>query len=150
MGKATDLKLLFKALIEQFGFGQISSFKASNITTRIPKYKNVKVAKPDLAERKFYSGKYSGYSDEELMEVLDTNLFAPDLRRSSLFTDFNEGREDSIENGKLIQHREVDGRFDLPPGTSRRLLSKVVRRYHLRPVFEGENVVRFGHEERAV
>lgn len=43
MGKAAGLKLLFEALISQFGFGKISSFRASNITARIPKYRDVKV-----------------------------------------------------------------------------------------------------------
>ena len=32
MGKAVDLKLLFEALIRQFDFGKIGTFKASNIT----------------------------------------------------------------------------------------------------------------------
>jgi len=42
MGKALDLKKLFEALIEQFGFGKIESFRVGNITKKIPKYKNVK------------------------------------------------------------------------------------------------------------
>lgn len=150
MGKAPDLKLLFKALVDQFGFGDLSAFKAGNITTRIPKYKNVKVANADLSTRKFYSGRYSGYSDEELMEVLDTKLFGAEdgLMAESLYLE--QGREASISNGKLIQHREVDGMFDLPPGTSSRLLIKVARRHNLKPLFKGENVLRFGHDDRAV
>jgi len=147
MGKVADLKLLFKALVEQFGFGELSSFKANNITTRIPKYKNVKVASADLSARRFYSGKYSGYSDEELMEVLDTKLFAPEDTILAEQLVFSQGREALISNGKLIQHREVDGMFDLPPGTSSRLLCKVARRHHLKPIFKGENVVRFGPDE---
>src|SRR5687768_12559570 len=75
LGKATDLKMLFEALIDQFGFGNIGSFRATNIIKRIPKYKNVKVKDVDLGDRVFYSGKYTGYSDEELEEIIDTDLF---------------------------------------------------------------------------
>ncbi|MEW6367209.1 MAG: toll/interleukin-1 receptor domain-containing protein [Acidobacteriota bacterium] len=78
MGKAIDLKLLFEALIGQFGFGMVSSFKASNIKRRIPKYKDVKIADADLNEKAFYSGRYAGYGDDELMEVIDTEFFHPD------------------------------------------------------------------------
>lgn len=78
MGKPTDLKILFEALIQQFGFGKISSFKATNITKRIPKYKDVKVKDVDLNEKILYFGPYTGYSDEELMEVIDTHLLRPD------------------------------------------------------------------------
>jgi hypothetical protein len=66
MGKAADLKLLFDAPISQFGFGKISSFRAANITSRIPKYKDVKIMETDLNEKNFYSGRYTGYGDEEL------------------------------------------------------------------------------------
>src|SRR5882724_1390365 len=59
MGKAADLKLLFQALILQFGFGKIGSFRASNITARIPKYKTVKIKDVDLNDYALYSGKYS-------------------------------------------------------------------------------------------
>lgn len=59
MGKTADLKLLFGALITQFGFGKISSFKATNITKRIPKYKNVKIKDVDLNDKRLYSGQYS-------------------------------------------------------------------------------------------
>ena len=78
MGKAADLKLLFEALMSQFGFGKLSSFRATNISKRIPRYKDVKVVEMDLNEKVFYSGKYTGYGDDELMEVIDTGFFQPD------------------------------------------------------------------------
>ena len=83
MGKAADLKLLVDALIAQFGFGKISSFRASNITNRIPKYKDVKVVEADLNEKVFYSGRYTGYGDEELREVIDTLLFQPEEKTTA-------------------------------------------------------------------
>jgi hypothetical protein len=143
MGKATDLKLLFEALIQQFGFGKISSFKAANIIKRIPKYKDVKIKEVDLAEKRFYSGKYSGYSDEELMEIIDTALFLPDDHNHKEYPSLYLGREDLIRNGKLLHYRQLDRQLDLPPGTAKRLLIPVAERYHLVPQYENENVIRF-------
>lgn len=60
MGKAIDLKLLFDDLQNQFGFGNLSVFRASNVTKRIPKYKDVKIKDVDLEARAFYSGRYTG------------------------------------------------------------------------------------------
>jgi len=143
MGKAQDLKLLFEALIQQFGFGKISSFRASNISKRIPKYQTVKIVETDLKEIAFYSGRYTGYGDEELMEVIDTRLFLPDQQtRDDYFSTYRK-REDLIHNGKLIHFQEVDRSFDLPRGTARRLLNAVAERYDLAPVLETENIVRY-------
>lgn len=145
MGQAADLKLLFEALIAQFGFGKITSFRSTNITSRIPKYKDVKVKEVDLNDKVFYSGKYTGYNDDELMEVIDTHFFQPDEenRHSSLYTD----REDLVHNGKLVHFRQVDQRLDLPPGTAKRLLNSVAQRYELVPVLENRNIVRYGSSE---
>lgn len=140
MGRAADLKLLFQALIDQFGFGKMASFRASNITTRIPKYKTVQVKDVDLNDYVLYSGKYTGYSDDELMEVIDTELLAPD---EGNFGFSLLGREDIIHNGKLLHYRQIDRRLDFPPGTARRLLKEVAKRYQLVPEYERENVVRF-------
>ena len=148
MGKATDLKLLFEALIRQFGFGQISSFRASNISKRIPKYKNVKVVEADRIERSFYSGRYSGYSDEELMEVIDTKIFAPDDEKFGKYNTLYRGREELLHNGKLIHFQDIDRSLELPPGTARRLLNLVAERYDLIPVLEKDNVVRYGLTHR--
>jgi hypothetical protein len=143
MGKAADLKLLFEALIEQFGFGAISGFRASNIIKRIPKYKNVKVVDVDLNERAFYSGRYTGYSDAELMEVIDTKVFAPDDYEFHKYAILHDKREDLIHNGKLLHFREIDRSLDLPPGTARRPLNSVAGRYDLAPVLEDQNIVRY-------
>jgi hypothetical protein len=148
IGKAADLKLLFEALISQFGFGKISSFRPSNITARIPKYKDVKVADTDLNEKSFYSGRYTGYSDEELMEVIDTQLFRPDEENFVKYALLHEDREDLIHNGKLLHFRQIDKSLDLPPGTARHLLNQVAERYNLRPVLEKDNVVRYGGRRR--
>jgi hypothetical protein len=148
MGKATDLKLLFEVLIQQFGFGKISSFKATNITKRIPKYKDVKIKEVDLNEKRLYSGRYSGYTDEELMEIIDTSLFLPDEENYQKYLVTYTGREELIHNGKLLHFKQIDGRLDLPPGTARRLLIPVAERYGLVPQYESENVIRFKTENR--
>lgn len=143
MGKAADLKLLFDALISQFGFGKISSFRATNITSRIPKYKDVKVVEADLNEKIFYSGRYTGYGDDELREVIDTLLFQPDEKK---FTDHlisYTDREDLIHNGKLMHFREIDRKLDLPPGTAKRLMNSVAERHGLQLAVEMDNLVRY-------
>jgi hypothetical protein len=146
MGKPTDLKILFEALIQQFGFGKISSFKATNITKRIPKYKDVKVKDVDLNEKILYFGPYTGYSDEELMEVIDTHLLRPDEDKANSWgysiTD-DKGREDLIHSGKLLHFRQVDRQLNLPPGTAKRVLVSVAKRYKLVPSQETENIIRF-------
>lgn len=144
LGRATDLKLLFEYLIKQFGFGNIATFRATNITKRIPKYKNVKVKDVDLGDRAFYSGKYTGYSDEELMEVIDSKLF---YTKTDWAVMFDQGREDSVSLGKLIHFRQVDKDLELPPGTARRLLVSVAERYNLVPYQQTDNLVRFHHVE---
>lgn len=138
MGKAVDLKLLFENLSEQFGFGNPSSFRASNIQKRLPKYRNVKVEPVDRESRVFYSGRYSGYSDKELLEVIDARLLAPDYQRYPYGS-----QEEHIYKGKLLHFAEVDRSLDLPPGTAKRLMNQVAARYTYEPILETENVVRY-------
>jgi hypothetical protein len=138
MGKSQDLKMLFEALITQFGFGAIGSFRATNITKRIPKYRDVKVVEIDRNERTLYSGKYTGYNDEELMEVIDSEFFYPDSHMS-----FGDNREHNISQGKLIHFRDVDKSLDLPYGTAKLLLNEVAKRYKLIPEYENSNVIRY-------
>ena len=147
IGKAADLRILFQALIEQFGFGKISTLRATNISKRIPKYKDVKIVDVDLSGKSFYSGKFDGYTDQELMEVLDTELLLPDAEKYRQFTTLYRGREDIVPNGKLVHFRKVDRDLELPPGTSRRLLGKVAARYGLVPIMETDNVVRYRVKE---
>jgi len=147
IGKAPDLKLLFGSLIEQFGFGKLTSFKASNITSRIPKYKNVKIKDVDLNEKAFYTGKYTGYSDEDLIEVIDANLFTPNIESPENLLGLGNNREDYIPNGKLLHFKEIDMDLGLPPSTSKRLLNKVAMRHNLIPELETDNVIRYKYKK---
>ncbi len=148
LGKSADLKLLFEALIKQFGFGQLSSFRSTNITSRIPKYKDVKVVAADLNDKAFYSGKYSGYGDEELAEVIDTHLFQPDEKNFTEYAILHTDRESLIHNGKLLHFRQIDKMLELPPGSAKRLLNEVAQRYGLAPAMETEHVVRYSRKRR--
>lgn len=143
MGKAIDLKLLFEGLIQQFGFGKISSFRASNISKRIPKYKDVKITETDLLERQFYDGKYTGYSDEELKEVIETEFIAKEAQDIVRYKSLHRDRESSLYRGKLVHFKQIDKGFDLPPGTAKRLLKEVAARNGLEISTEQENIIRF-------
>ncbi|MBE7495161.1 MAG: toll/interleukin-1 receptor domain-containing protein [Verrucomicrobiaceae bacterium] len=143
MGKAIDLKLLFDGLIKQFGFGKISSFKAANITKRIPRYQNVKINEADLVERPFYNGRYTGYTDDELCEVIESNLISKEANDIVNFAILHTRRESNYYRGQLVHFREVDKNLDLPPGTAKRLLLQVAAKYGLEPILLKENVVRF-------
>ena len=145
MGRAMDLKLLFEDLISQFRFGRISSFRATNITKRVPKYGDVKIVETDRNERTLYSGRYTGYSHDELMEVIDTRFFHLEEKEEFASLDFDPHRESRIRNGKLIHFRDVDRNLDLPPGTAKRLLNKVAERYDLEPKMETDHIVRYVH-----
>jgi|TARA_B110001469_G_C9538241_1_gene267374 hypothetical protein len=141
MGKAQDLKMLFEALINQFGFGKISSFRASNISKRIPKYKDVEIKQVDLNERTLYSGKFTGYTAEELMEVIDDQFFRPEAYQ---FGNISYAKSEKyIHTGKLIHYREADSALELPPGTSKKLMNSVAERYGLEPIQETDNLVRY-------
>lgn len=144
MGRAHDLKMLFEALIAQFGFGKISSFRASNISKRIPKYKDVEIKRIDLNERALYSGRYMGYTVGELCEVIDDLFFRPDFELAELDLPFGRNQEKWLSTGKLVHFAAVDRKLDLPPGTAKALLNTVAERYGLEPVMESENLVRYG------
>jgi hypothetical protein len=141
LGKAADVKLFFQQLIEQFGFGKLASVRPTNIIGRIPKYRTVKIKDIDLNEYTLYSGKYTGYDDDELMEVIDTELFAPDVQKAE--DHYIYGREELIHNGKLLHFRQIDRTLDLPPGTARRLIKSVAERHSLTFEHESANVIRF-------
>ena len=105
----------------------------------------MKVNEVDLNDYALYSGKHTGYGDDELMEVIDTEFFAPDEYNFSnpIFAPLYEKREDLIHNGKLLHFRNIDRKFELPPSTAKRLLKNVAARYRLVPLYEKENVIRF-------
>ena len=97
----------------------------------------------DLNDRYLYSGKYSGYSNEELMEIIDTNLFFPDHDKGHKYSTLYTGREELIQQGKLLHFREIDRKLELPLGTARQLVVSVAERYSLKPALLTDNVVRF-------
>ena len=103
----------------------------------------MKVNEVDLNDYALYSGKYTGYGDDELMEVIDTEFFASDEDNFSKFSSIYTNREALIHNGKLLHFRKIDRKLELPPGTAKRLLKNVATRYELLPLYENENIIRF-------
>ncbi len=144
LGRAQDLKILFEALVEQFGFGNIKAFRASNIISRVPKYKNVEVKEVDITERSFYKGQYSGYDDDELMDVIDEYYVKGHFDRTR---NFGYDSSNNICLGELIHFKRVDADFELPPGTAKRLLIPVAARYQLIPKKETQNTLRLVFED---
>jgi len=53
----------------------------------------------------------------------------------------------SIFNEELIHYRKLDETLKLPPGTSKKHLKEVAKRYGLEPYQELENTMRFVLEE---
>ncbi len=128
LGKAEQVKLFFQALCDQFGFGNMKGFKGSAITTRLPKYSDLKIDQSDLNTGTIYSGPYEGYSDAELEEVL-YDLFL---------------ESDVADRGELVHYRQIDEEFKLPPGTTKKFIKEVADRCNLLVKQEWENCIRFG------
>jgi hypothetical protein len=154
LGKTAHVKLLFQTLCGQFGFGNMKSFKTRSITSRLPKYSDIKVVQSDLQTGTIYDGPYKGYSDEELQEVLDEYLykleaFQPNQMDKALKLAVggrNIDRNNIFEKA-LIHYQQFDTQLHLPPGTSKRLLKTVALRYGLVPTQDWEHSVRFGRAE---
>jgi len=79
------------------------------------------------------------------MEIIDTHLFHPDYDKERKYSSIHTGREELIQQGKLLHFREIDRKLELPPGTARQLVVAVAERYGLRPSLLTDNVVRFEH-----
>ncbi|MFM9957547.1 MAG: toll/interleukin-1 receptor domain-containing protein [Phycisphaerales bacterium] len=143
LAKAGDLKMLFESLVQQFGFGNLKDFKASGIMARIPKYSTIKMAPEDSDSRTFYHGKYSGYNDEELQDVLVTYYINEQVRRWER-SRFEREYESNVLGGRLVHYRQVDRELDLPAGTSSRLLILAAESAGLVVAAQSANTVRFG------
>lgn len=142
LGKAQEIKVFFQTLCDQFGFGNMKGFKGSKIKSKLPKYKELKVASKDLSSGTIYDGPYEGYSEDELKEILDENFLFKEYKDWNNYPSFHNERDKSIFLGKLIHYRDLDQRLELPPGTSKEHLKKVAERYDLIPEQEWENSIR--------
>jgi len=147
LGKAEDVKLFFQTLSEEFGFGNMKGFKGSTITKRIPKYSKLKINQTDLSTGSIYSGPYEGYFDAELEEILDEDFLYKGCSNFHKRPILYEDRDSSICLGKLIHYHKLDNLLKLPPGTSKRLIKEVAKRYNLVPDQEWENSIRFKMSE---
>lgn len=150
LGKAKDVKLLFQELHDEFGFGDLKGFKASTITSRLPKYSEIKLNRNDLSSGTIYSGPYEGYSDEELSQVIDEWLCSEQIiyEQNKLLWDLHGSNRESIFMGKLIHFRELDEKLKLPQETTKHLLKKVAEEYELYVDQEWEHSARFTHSPK--
>jgi TIR domain len=140
LGSAAETKEVFRALIEQFGFGKISAFRHSLIKAKLPKYEDLRIAAADLESGTLYTGPYEGYSQAELELVVDDQIVEPDWEDQQ--GPFPSGS--SIFRGQLLHFRHLDQEHDLPPGTTKTVLEKVVTElYPAKVSHRTENTVRF-------
>lgn len=72
--RAAETKAVFEALVDLFGFGDLKGFKYAEIKAKLPRYDELRVAESDLRSGAVYTGPYEGYSDAELVEVVDDQL----------------------------------------------------------------------------
>jgi hypothetical protein len=125
----------------------MKGFKGSTITKRIPKYSKLKINQTDLSTGSIYSGPYEGYFDAELEEILDEDFLYKGCSNFHKRPILYEDRDSSICLGKLIHYHKLDNLLKLPPGTSKRLIKEVAKRYNLVPDQEWENSIRFKMSE---
>ena len=145
LGNATETKLVFQQLIDNFGFGSLKGYRHANIKTKLPRYASLAIAESDLQSGTVYSGPYEGYSDDELREVIDDEY----LRREwTTFEDSFTSRGPLFRKRPLLHFRAVDDNLDLPPGAAKRLLEDVVTsRYPATVAQRTENTIRFKVEQ---
>jgi hypothetical protein len=144
LGKAEDIKLLFKSLYDAMRFGELKELKTARIKAGLPKsWSQLKIDEKDLDAGTLYAGPYRGYSDDELKEIIDQELIYPAIRRAQEYPEIYAGEID-IPSGELIHFKKVDEKLQLPPGTTKRLIVEVANLNGLKPFRLGENTVIFG------
>lgn len=150
LGKAKDVKSLFQELCDEFEFGNLKGFKASTITSRLPKYSELKINQNDLNAGTIYSGPYEDYSDEELHQIIDEWLCSEQAiyEQNKLFWELDGSNRQNIFMGRLMHYREIDEKLKLPQGTTKRLLKKAAEQYKLYIDQEWEHSARFTHSPK--
>ncbi len=139
LGSAAETKEVFRALIDQFGFGKISAFRHSTIKAKLPKYEDLRIAEADLESGTLYTGPYEGYSQHELALVIDDRIVEPDWGDLDRFS-----TRANIFRGQLLHFRHLDQEYELPPGTAKRVIEQVVTQLYPAKVTERtENTIRF-------
>lgn len=141
LGSAAETKEVFKVLIEQFGFGKISAFRHSSIKANLPKYGDLPIVDADLRSGTLYDGPYAGYSEQELDLVIAEMILFPEWERSEdpLYLDSS-----NLFREQLLHFRQLDEYYELPPGTAKQQLARVVtNQFPAEVVQETENTIRF-------
>lgn len=146
LGSAAETKEVFRALIDQFGFGKISAFKHASIKAKLPKYEDLPIADADLKSGTLYTGPYEGYSPQELALVVDDRIVAPAWKEVE---DPLTYAGSNLFRRQLLHFRHLDERFKLPPGTAKaHLCSVVTQNYPAEVAQETPNTIRFKRGSR--
>ncbi|MFP5388255.1 MAG: hypothetical protein ACLGG5_03010 [Thermoleophilia bacterium] len=139
LGSASETKEVFRALIDQFGFGKISAFRYSSISTKLPRYDELQISDADLKSGTLYTGPYEGYSEEELRFVVEEEIVKPHWNRENAQPKFG----DRFFDGALLHFGQLDEQFSLPPGTAKKLLADIVTSEYPAAAHETEHTLRF-------
>jgi hypothetical protein len=149
LSKASETKEVFQTLVTNFGFGNMKGFRHGAIKQRLPKYGDLEVAELDIESGTLYTGPYQGYSDGELSDVIEEGLVRPEWRdwENRFVRPFGT----MLFAGEIIHFRAVDEELDLPPGTAKRLLPRVVSKgfYPAEVYRRTQNTIRFIVDDRA-
>lgn len=141
LGSAAETKEVFRALIDQFGFGKISAYRYSSIKAKLPKYDDLPIADADLESGTLYTGPYEGYSKHELGLVVEDRIVDPDWHN---YESFPGSTSNNLFRGQLLHFRHLDVEEQLPPGTTKELLENVViKLFPAKVVERTENTIRF-------
>jgi hypothetical protein len=138
LGKAAETKAVFQELVDLFAFGDLKSFKYASIKAKLPRYDDLPVAESDLRAGAVYTGPYEGYSEAELVEVIDDQLLKP------AWNDITSLFPNGDFDGRLLHFRAIDDKYGLAPGTAARLLPDAASaRYDVKIKQQTANTIRF-------
>jgi hypothetical protein len=144
LGKAAETREFFQALCDQFGFGNLKGFRHASIKAKLPKYGDLKVAAADIESGSRYTGPYLGYSIVELREILVDDYLLPEY---DAFRTYGPRFRKNLFTEKLIHFKDVDQRFNLPPGTAEtELVDLVVNAFDAQVIQQTANTARFRSE----
>jgi hypothetical protein len=87
------------------------------------------------------AGRFSGYSEAELKSTIVSLLIEPS--REQFIADPGMPAGANIYNGQLVQFADIDERYGLPPGTTKRLLPKLGARHGLKAVQGTNHFIKF-------
>lgn len=140
LDKPEEITRFFNELCQQINFGNTGLLETQKIIEAIPNYE-------DKKRESSYAKPYEGYSDVDLMEILDDYISTEKLRYDTAEYHRSNGdawgSDDTLFDGVLVHFDGLDKELKLPVGTSKQLLIKVAERYNLIPKIQSDKIARF-------